>query len=159
MCGHMFSDLLYDCCRLLLIVSDDTVILEKSGSSIDQSLENQHQSYIVEHIWRSPSVQGSQSEPLRRVRVAYKATSTFPHACASFISEGDWTPTEKELLLKSSRHLSGGLPPEINPAAPVTFQTENPGTIPPNPRFPTRRRCRWRKVPNKLRIGSPDGCR
>ena len=30
------------------------------------------------------SIQGSQSEPLRRVRVACKATSSFPHACASY---------------------------------------------------------------------------
>ena len=29
------------------------------------------------------TIQGSQSEPLRRVRVACKATSSFPHACSS----------------------------------------------------------------------------
>ena len=38
------------------------------------------------------SIQGSQSEPLRRVRVACKATSTFPHACASYNSAGDIPP-------------------------------------------------------------------
>ena len=36
-----------------------------------------------------PVIQGSQGEPLRRVRVARKATSSFPHACASYNSAGD----------------------------------------------------------------------
>ena len=38
----------------------------------------------------SKTFQGSHREPQRRVRVACKATSSFPHACASFISEGNF---------------------------------------------------------------------
>ena len=44
-------------------------------------------------------IQGSQSEPLRRVRVAYKATYSFPQACASYNSVGDCHPLLREFVI------------------------------------------------------------
>ena len=39
-------------------------------------------------------IQGSQSEPLRRVRAALRTAPSFPHACASFNSVGVFLPPE-----------------------------------------------------------------
>ena len=61
------------------------------------------------------SIQGSQSEPLRRVRVACKATSSFPHACASFNSVGDCLPPPSKVCYNSPPAEAGDFPAELKP--------------------------------------------
>ena len=60
-----------------------------------------------------PEIQGSQSEPLRRVRVACKATSSFPHACASFNSVGDCLPPPSKVCYNSPPAEAGDFPAEL----------------------------------------------
>ena len=60
-----------------------------TGQQISRTEDKQNRLPEEQHIRK---IQGSQSEPLRRVRVAWKATSSFPHACASYNSAGDIPP-------------------------------------------------------------------
>ena len=60
------------------------------------------------------NIQGSQSELLRRVRVACKATSPFPHTCASFNSVGDCLPPPSKVCYNSLPAEAGDFPAELN---------------------------------------------
>ena len=62
--------------RKLLVFGGEVQIVEKDPALFAEG-------------FYSRKIQGSQGEPLRRVRVAWKATSSFPHACASYNSAGD----------------------------------------------------------------------
>ena len=82
---------------------DTSTDTSASGTSTNRQFLTGHFRDIAtegsELICPAKQIQGPPCGPLRRVRVACKATFTFPHACASFISEGDWTPTEKNCYL------------------------------------------------------------
>ena len=75
--------------------------------SVNQYCDNMQYFLTRNALFR---IQGSQSEPLRRVRVARKATPSFPHACALFDTVGDPLPPLNEVCYKLAA-CRGGSPP------------------------------------------------